>query len=276
MVAQQKAWLDSHPHTDPALAVPLRVLKVAEEAGEAAAALIGLSGQNPRKGTSHTTADLAAELCDVIMAASVALATVVPDAEETLNQHAGRLYLRSREAGAPPLDPPGTGMDRTAWAAALPKMVASGSMLCADANGRILLVRQSYRGTGDTVWSVPGGGLEEGESPAQGARRETLEEIGLDIPPGRLLMLDWRPRDGARPPLAQYVFDGGTLTDADIARIRLQESEIAEYGFFDLDAARDRLAPHTFERLTRALAVRDGREALQDLVEGVPRLGGAG
>ncbi|NUP53794.1 MAG: NUDIX hydrolase [Catenulispora sp.] len=166
-------------------------------------------------------------------------------------------------------------MDRAAWAAALPKSVASGSLLCADAAGRTLLVRQSYRGTDTTVWGVPGGGLEEGESPAQGARRETLEEIGLDIVPGRLLMLDWRSRDGARPPLAQYLFDGGTLSDEDIARIRLQEKEIAEYGFFDLDAARERLAPHTFERLTRALAVRDGREALQDLEEGVPRPGGA-
>lgn len=270
-MAQQTAWLDGHPQTDPALALPLRVLKVAEEAGEAAAALIGVQGQNPRKGTSHTTADLAAELCDVIMAASVALATVVPDAEETLNEHVGRLYLRSLQAGAPPLDEPGSGLDRTAWAASLPRMVASGAMLFADTAGRTLLVRQSYRGGESTVWGVPGGGLEEGETPAQAARREALEEIGLDVEPGRLVMLDWRSRDGDRPPLAQFVYDGGTLTDEQIAGIRLQKGEIAEYGFFDLDAARERLTPHTFERLERALAVRDGRETLRDLVEGVPR-----
>lgn len=104
VVAQQKAWLDAHPDTDQALAVPLRVLKVAEEAGEAAAALIGTTGQNPRKGRSHTDADLAAELCDVITAAAVALATVVADPERVLREHVGRVYRRSVEAGAPPLD----------------------------------------------------------------------------------------------------------------------------------------------------------------------------
>jgi hypothetical protein len=103
VIAQQKAWLDAHPDTDPALAVPLRVLKVAEEAGEAAAALIGATGQNPRKGRSHTEADVAAELCDVITAAAVALATVVPDPERVLREHIGKVYRRSIEAGAPPL-----------------------------------------------------------------------------------------------------------------------------------------------------------------------------
>lgn len=271
MVAQQKAWLDSHPQTDPTLAVPLRVLKVAEEAGEAAAALIGVSGQNPRKGTSHTTADLAAELCDVIVAASVALATVVPDPEEALEQHIGRLYLRSLQAGASPLDAPGTGRDRAAWAASLPKVVASGSMLFADEEGRTLLVRQSHRGGAHTVWNVPSGGVEEGESPALAARREAWEEIGLDVVPGRLLMVDWRRRDGVRPPLAQYLYDGGTLTADQIARIRLQEGEIAEYGFFDLEGAHERLAPEGFERLVKAVAVRDRQEALQDLEDGIAR-----
>lgn len=103
VIAHQKAWLDSHPETDPALAVPLRVLKVAEEAGEAAAALIGVTGQNPRKGRSHTEADLAAELCDVITAAAVALASVVADPERVLAEHVARVYARSVEAGAPVL-----------------------------------------------------------------------------------------------------------------------------------------------------------------------------
>lgn len=51
----------------------MRLLKVSEEAGEMAAAYIGMTGQNPRKGTTHTPADVADELCDVIIAAAVAL-----------------------------------------------------------------------------------------------------------------------------------------------------------------------------------------------------------
>lgn len=205
------------------------------------------------------------------MAASVALATVVADPQEALEGHVGRLYLRSLEAGASPLDAPGTGLDRAAWAASLSKVVAGGSMLFTDEEDRILLVRQSYRGGAHTAWNVPGGAVEEGESPAQGARREAREEIGLDVVPGRLLMADWRRRDGARPPLAQYLYDGGTLSADQIAQIRLQEGEIAEYGFFDHEGMRERLAPEAVERLTRALAVRDGRAAFQDLEDGVPR-----
>ncbi|MEY9887923.1 8-oxo-dGTP pyrophosphatase MutT (NUDIX family) [Catenulispora sp. MAP12-49] len=269
VVRQQKAWLDSHPDTDPALAVPLRVLKVAEEAGEAAAALIGTTGQNPRKGRSHTEADLAAELCDVITAASVALATVVPDPERVLSEHIGRLYLRSIDAGAPRLSDHGTGLDRAAWVASLPKVIVGASMLFHDGTGKVLLVHQSYRQ--DKKWSFPGGGVEEGEFPAEGARRESLEEIGLDVPPGALLMVDWRPRAAERPPLIHYFYDGGELGPEDIARIRLQENEIDEFGFFDVEAARDLLAPHTYERLVNAIAVREGRLPAQDFEEGRQR-----
>jgi hypothetical protein len=83
--------------------------------------------------------------------------------------------------------------------------------------------------------------------------------------------VDWRPRDAERPPLIHYIYDGGVLTPQDIARIRLQEGEIDEYGFFDLDGARERLAPHAFDRLVHAQAARDGRSAVQDLQAGKMR-----
>jgi hypothetical protein len=43
----------------------MRVLKLTEEAGEAAAAYIGMVGQNPRWGVTHTLANLLGELADV-------------------------------------------------------------------------------------------------------------------------------------------------------------------------------------------------------------------
>lgn len=51
----------------------MRLLKILEEAGEAAQAYAGTTGQNPRKGVSHSRSDVADELCDVIVAAMVAL-----------------------------------------------------------------------------------------------------------------------------------------------------------------------------------------------------------
>jgi 8-oxo-dGTP diphosphatase len=45
------------------------------------------------------------------------------------------------------------------------------------ADGRILLVRHSYRNR----WGFPGGLLKRGEEVADGARREAMEEVGLEI-----------------------------------------------------------------------------------------------
>lgn len=53
-------------------------------------AYLGMTGQNPRKGTCATLDDLTAELCDVIIAAMVALTTVTSTAagaETRLQQH---------------------------------------------------------------------------------------------------------------------------------------------------------------------------------------------
>lgn len=45
------------------------------------------------------------------------------------------------------------------------------------ADGALLLVRHSYR----RRWGFPGGLLARNEQPAQAARREVMEEVGLDV-----------------------------------------------------------------------------------------------
>lgn len=71
-VADITAWLDrsnpASPHED-----SMRVLKLVEEAGEAAAAYIGMVGQNPRKGVTHSMDDLLSELADVALTALCAM-----------------------------------------------------------------------------------------------------------------------------------------------------------------------------------------------------------
>ena len=56
----------------------LRLFKLVEEIGEVAEAVIGYTGQNPRKGFSHTLSDITAELADVILTAMVAMASINP------------------------------------------------------------------------------------------------------------------------------------------------------------------------------------------------------
>jgi 8-oxo-dGTP diphosphatase len=50
--------------------------------------------------------------------------------------------------------------------------------LIIDPDQRVLLVRFEFRDVG-TVWALPGGGIENDESPLEALRRELIEEVGL-------------------------------------------------------------------------------------------------
>jgi NTP pyrophosphatase (non-canonical NTP hydrolase) len=67
----------------------MRLLKLTEEVGEAAQALIGMRGGNPRK-PACSREDLLDELSDVIIAGAIAMAGVAGD----VNQARGHLDRR--------------------------------------------------------------------------------------------------------------------------------------------------------------------------------------
>jgi hypothetical protein len=62
-----------------------RVAKVVEEAGEAIAELIGVTGQNPRKGVTSTRGDLLGELADVALTGIYAIQHFTKDSDATLD-----------------------------------------------------------------------------------------------------------------------------------------------------------------------------------------------
>jgi 8-oxo-dGTP pyrophosphatase MutT (NUDIX family) len=68
-------------------------------------------------------------------------------------------------------------------------------VLLVDAGGRLLLqLRDERAPVSPNQWSLLGGGIEPGETPEQGARRELFEEAGLRVPVS--LVLWWQ---GLRP-----------------------------------------------------------------------------
>ncbi|HEU5129439.1 MAG TPA: NUDIX hydrolase [Glycomyces sp.] len=128
-----------------------------------------------------------------------------------------------------------------------------------DAAGRVLIVKPNYR----DEWQFVGGMVDRGESPHEACARETAEEIGLDVPVGDLLVLDWVSAHGfVGAPMAVYVFDGGVIDDP--RRIRLQEEELDEFGFFPPEQAMPLFAEGNRERIAlAATARRTGRMAYQ-------------
>jgi mutator protein MutT len=59
-----------------------------------------------------------------------------------------------------------------------------------DASGRVLVHQRADDGT----WSLPGGAIDPGETPAAAVMREVREETGLDVHPDRVLGVFGWPR----------------------------------------------------------------------------------
>lgn len=93
-------WAHYTQHGD--VGLERQVIKLQEEVGEVAAALIGALGANPRKGFTHTTSDVAGELADVIITAVLGIILCRKDPNEELKRQVlktrGRLdEFNSRE-----------------------------------------------------------------------------------------------------------------------------------------------------------------------------------
>jgi 8-oxo-dGTP pyrophosphatase MutT (NUDIX family) len=114
------------------------------------------------------------------------------------------------------------------YAASLPRKWMGASVLLRNAAGEVLLVDPVYK----PEFEMPGGSIDQGESPQAAARREVAEELGLDRPVGRLLVVDWvPPRPGWPHDGMIFMYDGGVLDEEEIAAIRLQEEELAGWVF---------------------------------------------
>jgi len=105
-------------------------------------------------------------------------------------------------------------------------------------------------------YEIPGGAVELGEDPPQACTRECREELGMEIPVGRLLAIDHQSERGQQGDSTMYVYDGGSVepdklgshstADAEVAAIVLVEPA-------DLDSV---TIPRLAKRLRGALAAR--------------------
>jgi len=118
-----------------------------------------------------------------------------------------------------------------------------------DADGRVLLVHQIY---GPRKWDLPGGVLDSGEPPWECARRETREEVGLEVGELELTGVYFvASRDGFGFIFRAKSYAGVVCPDG---------VEIGEAAFFAPDALPSPLSDFARERILDAVA--DGPKPL--------------
>jgi 8-oxo-dGTP pyrophosphatase MutT (NUDIX family) len=110
--------------------------------------------------------------------------------------------------------------------------------LVEDSQGRVLLVRHSYK----TGWALPGGGVDRGEPPAQAVLRELAEEVGLSGGTVQFQGLYTRRAGWATNVIALYRVTGAAVAFK-------PNFEIREICFADPAALPPGVTPATMRRL---------------------------
>lgn len=123
-------------------------------------------------------------------------------------------------------------------------------VLITDPADRLLIVHSASGGP----WHLPGGIVEQGESPLDAARREVREELGIeiDIRPYDLFAVEWlqATRSGRRDRVA-FLFAGPVLDPAD--SITLQAAELDMWRWAARSELDDLLHPSIARRIVGPL-----------------------
>lgn len=128
------------------------------------------------------------------------------------------------------------------------KRIAVGVLLFNDSN-QLLVLKPSYK----DHWTIPGGVVNEYESPIDTAIREAKEEIGIDIKLSKCLLIDFTKNqlDGFLSESLQLIFLGEKISDDDIKNIIIGNDEIIESKFVHFEEALKILSANISKRLNR-------------------------
>lgn len=156
-------------------------------------------------------------------------------------------------------------MSDLAFQQSLPKKRMAAGALILDQRGELLIVKPTYRDD----WLIPGGSIEVDESPREACVRETYEEVGLDLPITRILLIEYQHGGDNRTENIQFIFDGGVLTQEQIEQIVIPSNELSQYAFVPYEDALRLLNQRLARRITHALPAREQGRIVY-LEDGVP------
>lgn len=114
------------------------------------------------------------------------------------------------------------------------KRASSANVMIENSRGELLILKAHYK----PYWSLPGGLIDEADSPRSAATREAQEEIGLTIQPTDLEFACFIDRVSNVADTYLFVFRLIDPVDPAI-KIRLQDDEIAEYDWVSQQQVRD-------------------------------------
>ena len=121
-----------------------------------------------------------------------------------------------------------------------------------DPGGRVLVVKPTYKDS----WDVPGGYVNDGETPREAAIREVKEELDLAVGVHSTLVIDWAPHPSEGDKVL-FLFDGGVLDGDARGQISLDPDELSKFAFRDLTQCQALLIERLARRVTAAVNARE-------------------
>lgn len=115
---------------------------------------------------------------------------------------------------------------RKKWVNAQPKRFSSAVLLCETQDGKVLVVKSHYK----PYWTLPGGVIDPGETPREGAIRETREEVGIMVNPDTVEFVAVIDRRSEVAESYQFIFRTVLPEEARQA-VTLQAVEVQDYDF---------------------------------------------
>lgn len=136
-------------------------------------------------------------------------------------------------------------------------------------NDRYLLIKRTKmkRGKENSLpeyWDIPGGMVEEGETPSAAAIRETKEEVNLDIVIGPILHEDSNYDEAKETVFTRIVYQAELRDGQGENNIILQEDEHSEYRLVKDITDVDKPVDYLFDTIENAKIYNVGIEVLKN------------
>ena len=133
----------------------------------------------------------------------------------------------------------------------LPQKRMAVGVLFFNEQNELLIVKPTYK----EGWSIPGGVIDENESPREACVREVKEELGIDLFSVRLLAVDYmspaKSQYANKSENIQFIFYGGTIEGT--TAIHLPEEELSEYKFLKVEDALPLLSANLARRIPHCI-----------------------